>query len=128
MAGIKSEDGKKWINAFLAIMSVLVGIVLHSFFEQLGEWFELEVKVKYFLQITQAAGVLSGFLFWVFIVKNENALNHLKEVYSELVKVVWPDKDQVVKLTVGIIIGVSIISGIFVLSDLTFQKALELIY
>jgi preprotein translocase subunit SecE len=52
----------------------------------------------------------------------------MQEVYSELVKVVWPDKDSIMKMTVGLVIAVSVISGIFVLVDFTFRKILELLY
>jgi preprotein translocase subunit SecE len=52
----------------------------------------------------------------------------MDEVYNELQKVIWPEKNTVLKLTIGIMIAVSIVSGIFVLLDFTFQKLLELTY
>jgi preprotein translocase subunit SecE len=48
-------------------------------------------------------------------------------VYAELVKVTWPKKEDVMATTVGLVIALSIISGIFVLVDMGFRKLLELI-
>lgn len=128
MAGVKAEDGKKWINAFVAIVSVIVGYVFVQFLEQMGEWFDLEAKVQYFQALSQVAGVIVGLSTFAVVVKRKDASQHLDEVYAELVKVIWPDKDSVLKLTVGIVIGLSIVSGIFVAFDFTFQKILEFLY
>ncbi len=128
MAGVRAEDGKKWINAFVALVSVIVGYIFVRFFQQLGEWFDLEAKLQHFLAITQACGVLLGLGTFAMILKKKASSEHLTEVYSELVKVIWPDKDIVLKLTVGIVIALSIVSAIFVSFDFIFQKLLDLLY
>jgi preprotein translocase subunit SecE len=128
MSIIKSEDGKKWINAFIAAISLLICYIAIKFIYQLGEWFDLESKVKYFLAMGQVVGVLIGFFSFVFIAKSKNARKYLDEVYGELLKVVWPDKDSVIKLTVGIVIALTITSSFFVLVDYLFRQLLSLIY
>lgn len=128
MSAIRSEDGKKWINAFIALLAILVGFVSIQFMNQLGEWFDLEAKIAHFLLVKQFVGVLLGLVTFVGIVKNKAAFAHLEEVYSELLKVVWPENDVVLKLTVGIIVGVSIVSMIFVFVDFVFSKLLDLFY
>ena len=125
---IELKDSKRWINSFLAVISILIGMISISFFEQLGEWFELEAKLQYFQIVIQVFGVALGLLFFVLCSTNKTASEHLNEVYSELSKVVWPSKDVVVKMTIGVVIGVSIISSIFVLTDFLFQKILDLLY
>lgn len=128
MSIIRSEDGKKWINSFIAVVSILAGFMTIRFVEQLGEWFDLEAKVGNFLAFTQGLGVLIGVATFLLIIKNKKASAHLDEVYAELVKVVWPEKDAVLKVTVGIIIGVSIVSGLFVLIDYVSQQLLSMVY
>ncbi|MBT6325034.1 MAG: preprotein translocase subunit SecE [Bdellovibrionales bacterium] len=128
MSLIKSRDSKKWINALVAIFSITVGFVSIRFFDQLSDWFDLEAKISYFLALKQGAGIAIGLLLFIFIQKNHEAVTHLKEVYDELVKVIWPDKDSVVKVTIGIIIAVSIVSGVFVLVDYIVQQLLNLLY
>ena len=78
--------------------------------------------------VSQGVGIVIGLGTFIAIIKNKNASSHLQEVYDELVKVVWPDRDSVIKVTIGIIIGVSIVSSILVGIDFSFQKILELIY
>jgi len=128
MTLVRVEDGKKWINTFVAILSILAGFVAIRFMAQLGEWFDLEAKVTSYLAVSQAVGILIGLGTFIGVLKNKNASTHMQEVYSELVKVVWPDKDSIMKMTVGLVIAVSVISGIFVLVDFTFRKILELLY
>ena len=128
MSIVKSEDGKKWINAFIAIISILVGFITIRFIQTMGEWFELESKVSYFLAVSQGLGVFTGLVTFLTITKNNGASTHLKEVYAELVKVVWPDKDSVIKVTIGIVIATTFVSGFFVLIDFTFRKLLNLLY
>ena len=99
MAKVKINAGKKWINSFVAIISIFVGMIAISFFEQLGDWFDLEAKIKYFQAVKQVLGVLTGLTVYLSIMKSEAAVTHLTEVYDELVKVVWPEKDLVLKLT-----------------------------
>ena len=128
MSIIKSEDGNKWINSFLAIVGVIVAFIVISFIEQLGEWFDLEASIGNFTIFAQGVGILAGLGTFIYIVKNKVASTHLNEVYSELVKVIWPDRDSVLKVTFGLVIGLSIVSCIFVLIDFSFRKLLEFIY
>lgn len=128
MSLIRSEDSRKWINAFVAIVSVITGVIAISFVEQLAEWFDLEARVRYFAGVTQGIGVLCGLTMFIVVKRSQSASIHLQEVYDELVKVVWPDKDTVVKVTVGIIIGLSIMSSLFVGVDYLFRWLLELFY
>ncbi|MFT7589638.1 MAG: preprotein translocase subunit SecE [Limisphaerales bacterium] len=131
MSIVKSEDGKKWINAFIAIISLIVGYVSIKFVGQMGEWFDLEAKVGTavsFEMIAQGVGIVFGLACFLLIAKNKNASTHLDEVYSELVKVIWPDTDSVFKITIGLVIGLTIMSGIFLAVDVSFRKVLELIY
>jgi len=56
-----------------------------------------------------------------------NPAYFLKEVRSELKKVTWPTKDQVIRLT-GVVIIISLIVGAFVGGlDFLFTKLVEII-
>ncbi len=51
----------------------------------------------------------------------------LKEVKTELSKVVWPTKNEVIKLT-GIVIGISIFVGLYIgLIDFLFTNIMTII-
>lgn len=128
MAILKSEDKSKWVNGFVAILCVFVAYICIQFIATLGEWFDLEAKVNYFIILGQVLGVVIGLLTFLVVMKNKNAIQYLDEVYGELVKVIWPDKDAVLKATVGIIIGISIVSGFLVFVDWGCRQLLGLIY
>ena len=128
MSIIKSEDSSKWINALVAIAAVLSGFVVTRFVDQLGVWFDLEAKVSSFPVVSQGLGVLVGVLVFVIVLKNSKSSTYLQEVYSELVKAVWPSKDATLKMTIGIAIALVVASGIFVFVDFVFKKILSFVY
>lgn len=128
MSLLKSEDGQKWINSFVAIISIITGFIAIRLAGQLGEWFDLEAKINNFVLVAQGFGVLIGLAIFILLVKNKQAVTHMQEVYSELLKVVWPDKDTVVKVTFGIVVALIILSSIFVGVDFLIRKSLELLY
>lgn len=128
MSIIKAEDSQKWINFFVALVSILCGFLVIRFLGQLGEWFDLEAKVPYFIGVSQGVGIVVGLTVFLVVKSNGSAKEHLNEVYSELVKVIWPDSESVVKSTIGILIGLSILSLIFIAVDNGFRWVLNLIY
>ena len=128
MSILKTEDKNKWINAFIAVSSILAAYVSITFLKLLSEWFDLEAKIPNFIVLAQGLGILLGIATFVLAIKNSKAMTFLEEVYAELVKVTWPDKDSITKSTIGIIIGVAILAGLFVLVDFIVQKLLSLVY
>ncbi|MCB9060685.1 MAG: preprotein translocase subunit SecE [Halobacteriovoraceae bacterium] len=128
MSGLDAKDSKKVINAFVAIVSMISAYVFVRFFSQLGEWFDLEAKISNFNGVSQGIGGAIGLIAFLAVTKNSKASKYMAEVYSELTKVVWPNKDEIVKVTVGIVIGVTITSLFFVLIDWLTREFLTLLY
>ena len=125
---LKSEDAKKWINFFVAIVSSIGGFVAISLLGEVGEWFDLEAKLAYYEGISQGVGILAGLAIFLYLTRAKKSSTHMQEVYDELLKVVWPTRDVVVKVTVCIVIGVAILSSIFVAVDYLFNQLLNLVY
>ena len=59
MSVIKTEDQRKWINAFVVLSCAIVGYLTIQGTKQLGEWFDLEAKVQYFEALIQGTGIFS---------------------------------------------------------------------
>lgn len=119
---------KKWINSAIAIAAILVGYIVIRFVLQLGEWFDLEAKVKFFAGWAQGLGFAVGLISFIVVAKNQACVSFLEEVYGELVKVVWPEKEGVAKLTIGIVIGLIIVSIILGLIDYGARFLLSYLY
>ncbi len=128
MSVLKAEDNKKWLNTLIVLLSILVGYVVIVGTGALGSILDLEARMPNFTLITQGFGFLFGVITFLVVWKNAKAQQYLDEVYGELIKVVWPSKDSTVKLTVGIMVGVVVVSGILVLVDYIFSKLLNMIY
>lgn len=128
MSLLKAEDNRKWISFFLVVVSAITAFVTIRFLDQLSEWFDLEAKIGNFEIVSQIVGIVFGVTTFFVILKNQNASKYMNEVYTELTKVVWSDREVALKLTFGIVIAVSILSMIFLGFDVGFQKILEMIY
>ena len=128
MSIIKSEDSNKWINALVAIGAFVTGFIITKFFEQMAVWFDLEAKISNFNVVSQGIGVVFGIVFFVGIIKHEKTSAYLQDVYNELLKVVWPSKDTTVKMTVGLVVALIVVAGIFVSVDFIFKKILDFVY
>lgn len=128
MARLDHVHGRKWINGIMAAGSVLVAYILATFLKQMGEWFDLEAKVRYYGGFSQAAAILGGLLFFVYLFRNQNVQQYLDEVFTELTKVVWANRDDTFKLTIGIIIGVFLTSVVLGVVDFVVNKLLGLLY
>lgn len=128
MAGLSQDASTKWINGFLVIVAIMIGYIIHSFVLQLGDWFDLEAKIPSFLWVSQGFALACGALAFLLATKHEKSRTFLDDVYSELVRVIWPDKDSVMRLSFGIMVGVGICSMFLVLVDLIIQKILGFLY
>jgi preprotein translocase subunit SecE len=127
MAVASNEEGKKWIQATVAIVCILVGYVLVSFFEKLAEWFALETMVPYFFGITQAVSVLLALAAYIIVMKNPKSSDFLTNVYQEIMKVVWPDSQQTWRHTFVIMVAVTIFGFIFGFFDFGANYLLGLV-
>ena len=67
MSIIKAEDNKKWINFFVAVIAILSGFLVIRFLGQMGEWFDLEAKVPYFIGVSQGLGALIGLVVFLVV-------------------------------------------------------------
>jgi len=113
MSVASNEDGKKWIQTTVAITCILLVYVLISFFEKLAEWFALETMIPYFFGITQFVSVVIGLTTYIAVFKNPKSNDFLTNVYQEVMKVVWPDKQQTWRHTIVIMIAVVIMGFVF---------------
>lgn len=113
MAVASQTEGKKWIQTSVALVCIVLGYILISFFEKLGEWFVLESKIPYYHAISQIISVITALVTYVVVMMNPKSSGFLNMVYQELMKVVWPDKNQTWKHTVVIMIAVTIMGFVF---------------
>ena len=113
MSVASNDEGKKWIQTTVALVCILLVYVLISFFEKLAEWFALETVVPYYFGITQLVSVVAGLATYIVIFKNPKSSEFLTNVYQEVMKVVWPDKQQTWRHTFVIMIAVCIMGFVF---------------
>ena len=113
MSVASNDEGKKWIQTTVAVTCIMLVYVLISFFEKLAEWFALETMVPYYFGITQFLSVVIGLVAYIMVFKNSKSSEFLTNVYQEVVKVVWPDKQQTWRHTIVIMIAVTIMGFVF---------------
>jgi preprotein translocase subunit SecE len=128
MAVLKQEDGRKWLNTFLIIVSIILGYIFYSLINKASGFWDLEAKIPYINSLAQVLGVFCGLLSFVLTSRNKVIMTYLTEVYDELVRVVWPTRDETVKLTIGILIGIIILSILLGTVDFVVSKLMRLLY
>jgi preprotein translocase subunit SecE len=117
MSVASENEGKKWIQFAVALTCMFLGYIVISFLNYVGNLFTLETKISNFFMVSQIIGVVTGLATFFVIVSNPKSSEFLKDVYQELLKVVWPDKNQTWKYTVVIMIAVTIFGVIFFTFD-----------
>lgn len=127
MSVASNDEGKKWIQAAVAVVCALLVYVLISFFEKLADWFTLETMVPYYFGVTQFLSVIIGVAVFITLFKNPKSSDYLSNVYQEVLKVVWPDRQQTWKHTVVIMIAVTIMGFIFGFFDFAANFLLGLV-
>ena len=127
MSSAVNDYGKKWIQTSLAVVCMLVAYILIKFFTQMGEWFELESKISYYMAAMQIVSVVVALGVFVYVTKNDKTRTFLEEVYTEATKVVWPNRNETVKHTVGIMIGVTIVGFLLGIFDLSASWLMSLL-
>jgi preprotein translocase subunit SecE len=121
------DNSKKWIQASVAISCIILGYVVNSFLSQIGEWFEFEAKINNYIYLAQGFSVLTAFSVFVYIMKNQKTSTFLNDVYHEALKVIWPDRNDTVKQTIVIMIGVTIVGFVLGLIDILASWLLSLV-
>jgi preprotein translocase SecE subunit len=127
MSTASQTDGKKWIQSVLAVVCILLGYILINFFEYLSTWFNLEAKIPYYIVGSQVVSVVAGIVAYFVILTNPKSSIFCSDVFQELTKVVWPDKNQTVKYAIVIMIAVTIVGFIFGFFDFSANWLLGLI-
>lgn len=121
------DNGKKWIQTSVAICCMLLVYVLIKFFTQMAEWFELESKIQFYMAGTQFLSVLIALGVFIYVIKNKVTSSFLEETYAEAMKVVWPDKNETVRHTIAIMIGVTVVGFLLWAFDLLATWLLSLL-
>ena len=121
-------DEQKWLNVGLVLGSMIVGYISFAFLTQLGDWFELESKIPRFNIIAQGIAIVLSIAFFFIIQRIPVCYKFLQETFHELSKVVWPNRQETVKQTAGIIVALIILGIVLGLIDLGVGKLLNLLH
>ncbi len=124
------EDGKrvsnrKIITAFLIVCSIVVWFYVRSILEYFYVHF---YQVRRFPAIHWLRDLLplgAGVAVFLYLSWHKRVGRFLDEVVSELRKVTWPGRDEVVKSTVVVIVCILIASGILAIFDLVWGKLIS---
>jgi preprotein translocase subunit SecE len=127
MAVASNEEGRKWIQASVAGVCILLGYVLISFFDKMSDWFPVESVIPYYFGIARGVAVSIGLVAYIYVMRTPKTSEFLANVYQEMVKVVWPDRQQTWRHTVVIMIAVTIMGFVFGLFDFSANFLLNLV-
>ena len=107
----------KWINTILFLASALVGFLFNMLLIKLGTWFEFEAKIPQYKYIQLLASIIVVFGTLFYVKSRTDLMTFFYETYDEMTKVVFPDKNQSFRLSIIVIIAITIIGFILTTFD-----------
>ncbi len=107
----------KWINTILFLGSVLVGFLFNMLLVKLGTWFEFEAKIPQYKYIQLLVSILVVFGTLFYVKSRTDLMTFFYETFDEMTKVVFPDKNQSFRLSIFVIIAVTVIGFILTTFD-----------
>ncbi len=113
-----NNDGRKWIYGGLALGCFFLFQILYRFFLQLGDWFELEVKIANFMIVAQMVAIAFSALAFLIVIKHKTSSRFLVETYNEMIKVVFPDRSETFRTTLVVMVLVTIVGFILGMFDM----------
>ena len=121
------RDGRKWINTAVALCAIVGGFIIYKFFVQLNIWFALETKVPYFNWVSQGLSMVTALGAFLYIINNKETSSYLEDIYSELRKIVFPDRELTNKQTIIVMIGITVIGFVLGFFDYIASTLLSLL-
>ncbi len=117
-------DNRKIILAFYMVCSAVLWFLSRSLLEWLYHTFYAIRRYAAVGTLREIVPVILGALLFGFLFRNPKVNTVMDEVVSELKKVTWPGKDDVMKSTTVVIICILIASFILAGFDLLWGKVI----
>jgi preprotein translocase subunit SecE len=114
---------KKWTNLLFAVAAIVLAWIL----SKAGDWIWGYFGKPNQMVVGLAAALIAGVVAWV-CWTNEELFELADEVVSELIKVTWPSREEVVNSTVIVIVTTIIASVILGVFDGVWSWATKMIY
>jgi len=117
-------DNRKLIVAFYLASTLVIWFLTRSSFQFLSTLFYQIRRLPGILFIREALPVVLGATFFLIIVRHARANAFMEEVVSELKKVTWPSRDDVVRSTIVVLVCICIASLILGSFDVVWGKVI----
>ncbi len=121
------KDDATWMKICYVAFAIIVTYVAYKLFETLGVQFGWGERYEWFPVAHNVASIVvgAGTALWVYSDKDRREY-HLAAV-GEVRKVVWPKVPDVKKMTLIVVIVVSIFAVILTIFDVAWSKVLQFI-
>jgi preprotein translocase subunit SecE len=118
-------DNRKTIIASYVIGSMALWFLTRQGLQALFVGFYQVRKMPNFALIRELVPVVAGSVLFVALLWNSKVNTFLDEVVSELRKVTWPTREDVVKSTIVVLGCVLFASGVIAIFDVAFGKMIS---
>ncbi len=118
-------DNRKTIIASYVIGSMALWFLTRQGLQALFVGFYQVRKMPNFALIRELVPVVAGSILFLGLLWNKKVNTFLDEVVSELRKVTWPSREDVVKSTIVVLGCVLFASGVIAIFDVAFGKMIS---
>lgn len=126
-SGLMNPLATKWINTLLFLGSVLVGFMFNMMLVKFGAWFEFEARIPQYKYIQLLASIVVVFATMVYVRSRSDLMTFFYQTFDEMTKVVFPDKNQSFRLSLFVILWVTVIGFVLTIFDWIARLVIGLI-
>jgi preprotein translocase subunit SecE len=121
------KDDATWMKICYVAFALIVAYVAYKLIETLGIQFGWSERYEWFSPVHNIAGILIGAATAVGVYADAGRREYHLAAVGEVRKVVWPKLPDVKKMTLIVVVVVSIFAVILAIFDVVWSKVLQFI-
>jgi len=119
------ENRQRWVNISYAAAGGLLWFIVNQLLLQVAASTDLESKVTHLEYWVMGLSIASGFGLFLGLYWSHKTNQYMNEVVVELSRVTWPQKQESVRNTYLVIIGVAFAGFVLGVMDLIWTKVVQ---
>lgn len=121
------ENNQKWVNLSFLAASALTAFVIFLLASRASAALDFDGRVQNLATILRLGAIVVGAVCFFVLYKNKTANLFMDEVFIELGKVTWPQREETFKATIAVLIAVTIMGFMFGVVDWVWSRLVNFI-
>lgn len=121
------ESNQKWVNLSFLAGAGLIGFVVFLLASRAAAALDFDGRFGHLESSIKIGAVVVGALCFLLLYRSKSATLYMDEVFIELNKVTWPQREETTKGTIAVLIAVTVMGFMFGLVDWLWSHIVNVI-